>query len=1189
MNSKIQKTSEHDILVNLTPEESEAYEKLFCEADPDNIGVLLGENSINFFEKTGLSPQILGEIWKIADDENMGFLTRKRFNIALRLVGHAQEGRRPSIDLINLKCPLPKFNTKKPINWNIPSQPPEKIPLITTEERNRYHNMFKNLKLTNGFIKGSQAKSIFLRTHLSNEILGQIWNLVDIHHRGALNITEFTVAMHLIHSFINGSLKKIPSILPPWVFNMAIGKTYSHGSSHKVISEHSVTKNTSNLNEKDFSNNLSRKYYKHQHVHSKPNLFFEIDTIPPNDWNIKPQERFQYSNLFKSIDKANENYLTGDEAVSFFLSSKLPEKTLAHIWDLADLDKSGKLNKEEFIIAIHLIRQKLVGVDLPASLPQELMPPFFQKNLPQENTYFLSPSNQEPSSSITTESFDINNSFSPQVQTTSPSLPSSIFSIKQTTTDPYVEASAIIPSSDSVFSPSCSHLETPSIHSSQRAPFISTSAFKQSIVSSVTPDSKASLQKPSTTVVDLLSDTNIENLEKKDNDTSEMENTSNKISSLSKQIQELKQTVTLTESELKASNDENCEIEERLSQIYILYKKEVKTVQKIQEDLTESRATTQKLKQKYSILKTRLYTLQNQKQEQLENLKHSTDENIELQHKIELMNNQLSCLKEELENIGKDSLDQKNMIMMSKKQLSIFEDNYTQLKANIDKDIVIHNVNENNDSDSVLSTSNQSSNPFHQISDSNEIKQISPLFIPVRNKINTKGQSNIQDNSIKDLSSNINLQILKRRDSLSESLDSSVVVQAPESTPGKLSRISSYPGTPIPWIMNKSNSPKILNELSSNFDSDIFLKDSSIEKFEFYKENPYYDLEVTNVSSNSKKNSDESCNENEFKKGTFNVNNLDTELLYPSNNKEDISLDSSSRLDDILYKECSIRYSDIQNTTLPEENITGKLPGTFPVDSDSRIVNQEIYYTFNDKEKSIKDDKTNKKTENAHFDPFSSKNSNDIVPKKNKADFDEAFSNFIAESDDFSKNDNFASKFPPIEDFHNLSESNDINNYNNDLIAHNKNKDPVINLSTFNADYNVSYNTETSTTDGKNIMNSNTVQLLINNFKETQSKESLSSLHKFDSNNIEISDVTLQLDNIPEKYEDKRFHDLIATKEVNSFKSDLSTQDIKFNTFFTQPFSEEPKHDWVAINCTTDSPLLNGQDISINPDPTSTK
>ncbi|KAJ3359208.1 actin organization and endocytosis protein, partial [Kappamyces sp. JEL0680] len=48
---------------------------------------------------------------------------------------------------------------------------------------------------------------------------------------------------------------------------------------------------------------------------------------------------------------------------------------LAHIWNLADIQKRGKLNSDEFAVAMHLIYQKLNGVDLPSTLPQNLIPP----------------------------------------------------------------------------------------------------------------------------------------------------------------------------------------------------------------------------------------------------------------------------------------------------------------------------------------------------------------------------------------------------------------------------------------------------------------------------------------------------------------------------------------------------------------------------------------------------------------------------------------------------------------------------------------------------------------------------------------------------------------------------------------------------------------------------------------------
>jgi hypothetical protein len=48
---------------------------------------------------------------------------------------------------------------------------------------------------------------------------------------------------------------------------------------------------------------------------------------------------------------------------------------LAHIWNLADIQHRGKLNADEFAVAMHLIYQKLNGKDLPGELPENLVPP----------------------------------------------------------------------------------------------------------------------------------------------------------------------------------------------------------------------------------------------------------------------------------------------------------------------------------------------------------------------------------------------------------------------------------------------------------------------------------------------------------------------------------------------------------------------------------------------------------------------------------------------------------------------------------------------------------------------------------------------------------------------------------------------------------------------------------------------
>ncbi|KAG4304237.1 hypothetical protein PORY_002418 [Pneumocystis oryctolagi] len=1158
MGTNVKETVKQEIEVNLSEEEKEAYEKLFHEADKENIGVLLGDHSIKFFEKTGLSPQILGEIWRISDSENMGFLTQKQFNIALRLIAHAQEGRQPNPNLINSS---------------------------------------------------------------------QIWNLVDIQRKGALNISEFAVAMHLIHLFINGSLKVLPPILLPEIFNMTIEKTY-HGFPQKTVSNNLNPENSISMDSENLSNSFSQKHHKRQNTHYYPNVFSQFDTDVSDDWNIKSAEKSRYIDLFKSINKTNDNYVTGDEAVSLFLSSKLPKETLAHIWDLADIDKSGKLNKEEFIIAMHLIRQKLANINLPVSLPQDLVLSLLQKNHPQENTFFFSSPNQNSSNSIDSESYDLNNSFSPQAHMTSLSVPSSIFSVKHSNADSYIGTPKVA-SSNHVFSTPHSPYSHP--HSIHKAPFIPTSNFGQSIMSSVTPNSKNLNHKLSSSIIDLLGDANIENSEKNEIKTNESENHSEEILSLNRQIQELKQTRTSIESDLNTINVQKHDIEEKLSQIRLLYNKEIEETQKVQEEVIESRSITQKLQQNYLILEKKIYILKNQKQQQLQNLERSKNENIELQHKIKLMNNQVFSLEKELEQLEKNILDQKNIIETNKKQLLVSENHCTQLKTSIEEgNILIHNTLKNITPGLIL-FSNQSSNPFHQISDLGEMDSASPILIPACHNTNIvnkmgaqkdldkgfektiydeelKNSLNITDNQYinverdhqllescnsktsslitspnfidiaqKDLPLNTDLHVLKRQNSLSESLNSSVIVQPSESTPGKLSRVNSYPGTPVPWTINKTNSSKTGEESCMDSKSDnIFSKDSTIEKLELYKEISYNNLNIADNSTCFKNVPGGLLHDIELEKTIFDIDHLNTALLHSSINEENTSLSTNRNLTNVLHKSCNIEYLGIQNIIIQEENIAGTLPGTFPMDFDNQTINnKDINQTTNDK-KNSENDKVNNKIENTFFDSFLPQNdNNNLSVKKNKADFDEAFVNFVSESENFSNDDQFISKFPPVKDFHSSPEPTNTKEFNSNSIVYYEDKDPVVNQSTFNSDF---YNEKNSVVNEKDTINPSTTGVLKYNSEKELSEKSLLNTNDL-SPNVQTLNATLQ-ENTKEKNKNI-FHDLVVAKEVNGFENDFCVQNDEFGVFFTEPFSKEMKNDWVSIDCTIESHQPN-KDISSN-------
>lgn len=68
-------------------------------------------------------------------------------------------------------------------------------------------------------------------------------------------------------------------------------------------------------------------------------------------------------------------YIDGSRARNIFSQSSLPDNILAHIWSLSDINNHGKLNADEFAVAMHLLYRKLAGIDLPSTLPQELVPP----------------------------------------------------------------------------------------------------------------------------------------------------------------------------------------------------------------------------------------------------------------------------------------------------------------------------------------------------------------------------------------------------------------------------------------------------------------------------------------------------------------------------------------------------------------------------------------------------------------------------------------------------------------------------------------------------------------------------------------------------------------------------------------------------------------------------------------------
>lgn len=92
-------------------------------------------------------------------------------------------------------------------------------------------------------------------------------------------------------------------------------------------------------------------------------------------WAITKPEKKIYDDLFKAWDGFNKGYVTGGQAIEIFGQSGLDKKELETIWTLADPHNRGRLDLDEFAVAMHLIYRRLNGYPIPNKLPAELVPP----------------------------------------------------------------------------------------------------------------------------------------------------------------------------------------------------------------------------------------------------------------------------------------------------------------------------------------------------------------------------------------------------------------------------------------------------------------------------------------------------------------------------------------------------------------------------------------------------------------------------------------------------------------------------------------------------------------------------------------------------------------------------------------------------------------------------------------------
>lgn len=96
---------------------------------------------------------------------------------------------------------------------------------------------------------------------------------------------------------------------------------------------------------------------------------------PRIPWALTKEERKSYDAIFRAWDAQGTGFINGEVAREVFGQSGLETEKLMQIWHLADTGNRGKLNVNEFHVAMGLIYRALNGNDVPETLPSELIPP----------------------------------------------------------------------------------------------------------------------------------------------------------------------------------------------------------------------------------------------------------------------------------------------------------------------------------------------------------------------------------------------------------------------------------------------------------------------------------------------------------------------------------------------------------------------------------------------------------------------------------------------------------------------------------------------------------------------------------------------------------------------------------------------------------------------------------------------
>ncbi|EDV22349.1 uncharacterized protein TRIADDRAFT_58856 [Trichoplax adhaerens] len=294
------------------------YENYYRQMDPNGTGKIAAVDLVPTLKKSNLKESVLHQIWELGDSSKDGYLNKKSFCIVLKLIALAQCGRDFSLSNVNFPAPPPDLDN----------------PTFYNQYSNCTNPTVPGIGLNRKALSGSLDNiswgiSIFLKSKLPQDTLSLIWDTCDFEKDGTLDKEEFILAMYFISNAVKD--KPIPKRLPQELIPPS-----------KRSSHHGKIATTDN------------------------------STV---DWVVSKSDKEKYDEYFRNINPDITSELKAEDVRDVFLMSGLSQQVLGSIWNLCDINHTGKLNSEQFALALYLIQQKINGIELPLTLSANMVPP----------------------------------------------------------------------------------------------------------------------------------------------------------------------------------------------------------------------------------------------------------------------------------------------------------------------------------------------------------------------------------------------------------------------------------------------------------------------------------------------------------------------------------------------------------------------------------------------------------------------------------------------------------------------------------------------------------------------------------------------------------------------------------------------------------------------------------------------